>query len=129
MRLIIKILFFFIVFNLLYGQDPPTVKWNQINTDNYQLIFPRELNQEGLRAANTLEHVHSAINKTLHNKHKKIPIVLRNRGSIPNAFVHQAPWMSEWFNVPLFSKDMGTNEWYRDLENNGTLNHSDIQGA
>ena len=65
MRLIIRILFFFTVFNLLYGQDPPSIKWNQINTENYQLIFPRELNQEGLRVANTLEHVHSAINKTL----------------------------------------------------------------
>jgi len=115
MRLIIRILFFFTIFNLLYGQDPPSIKWNQINTENYQLIFPRELNQEGLRVANTLEHVHSAINKTLNSNHKKIPIVLRNRSSIPNAFVSQAPWMSEWFNVPLLSKEMGTNEWYRDL--------------
>ena len=115
MRLIIRIIFSFIVLSIIYGQDPPSVKWNQIKTENYKVIFPRELNQEGLRVANTLEHIHPSINKTLSGKHKKIPVVLRNRSSIPNAFVSQAPWMSEWYNVPLLSKEMGTNEWYRDL--------------
>ena len=97
------------------AQDHPSIKWNQISTEHYDVIFPTEMSQEGLRVANTLEYVNNHISKTLVSKHKKIPIVLRNRSSIPNAFVSQAPWMSEWFNVPFPSKGGGTNEWYRDL--------------
>ena len=65
MRLIIRIIFSFIVLSIIYGQDPPSVKWNQIKTENYKVIFPRELNQEGLRVANTLEHIHPSINKII----------------------------------------------------------------
>ena len=115
MQLIIKIIYTILLIAIVDAQDHPSIKWNQISTEHYDVIFPTEMSQEGLRVANTLEYVNNHISKTLVSKHKKIPIVLRNRSSIPNAFVSQAPWMSEWFNVPFPSKGGGTNEWYRDL--------------
>ena len=115
MQLIIKIIYTILLIAIVDAQDHPCIKWNQISTEHYDVIFPTEMSQEGLRVANTLEYVNNHISKTLVSKHKKIPIVLRNRSSIPNAFVSQAPWMSEWFNVPFPSKGGGTNEWYRDL--------------
>ena len=115
MQLIFKTISTFLLIGIIDAQDPPNVKWNQINTEHFEIIFPMEISAEGLRVANTLEYVNSHIGKSLLSKHKKIPIVLRNRSSIPNAFVSQAPWMSEWFNVPFPSKGGGTNEWYRDL--------------
>ena len=115
MQLIFKTISTFLLIGIIEAQDPPNVKWNQINTEHFEIIFPMEISAEGLRVANTLEYVNSHIGKSLLSKHKKIPIVLRNRSSIPNAFVSQAPWMSEWFNVPFPSKGGGTNEWYRDL--------------
>ena len=112
---------FSIIFNVLiqisfcFSQDPPSIKWKQIQTDHYQIIFPSELATEGNRVANTLEYVHENINKSLPGRHRKIPVLLSNRSVISNGFVKQAPWMSEWYNVPLMIREMGSTEWYRDL--------------
>lgn len=107
----------FLIFLFSYGlaQDPPGIRWKQINTPHYQIIFPPELIAEANRVANLGEFTYAPVAKTLGGNHKKIPLVLNNRSALPNGFVKQGPWMSEWFNVPVPMKIMGSNEWYNIL--------------
>ena len=61
--LIIKIINIFILsFNLnnVYSQifsaeqNPPSIKWKQINSPNFQITYPTEIEKEAQRMANTL---------------------------------------------------------------------------
>ena len=114
MKYIIQALVF-LISGFLFSQDSYSVDWKQIKTDNYQIIFPLEISSEAQRVANIMEKIHSDLQLSTDVKHKRVPIVLRNRSSIPNAYVSLAPRMSEWFNVPIMLKGMGANEWYEDL--------------
>ena len=47
MRLIIRIIFSLITLSIIYAQDPPSVKWNQIKTENYQALEASQTRYQG----------------------------------------------------------------------------------
>jgi hypothetical protein len=87
------------VFSQIFSaeQNPPSIKWLQINSTNFQIIYPTELEIEAQRMANTLEHVVGAVSKSLNTKPRKISILLQNQSLISNGFVQLAPRRSEFF--------------------------------
>ncbi|HQS06805.1 MAG TPA: hypothetical protein PLT16_14365, partial [Daejeonella sp.] len=81
-------------------QNPPGVKWMQIRTENFQIIYSGELSDEAKRMANTLEHLIDGVSKSLNKRPRPITIILQNQGVISNGFVQLAPRRSEFYTTP-----------------------------
>lgn len=70
-------LFFILLTGTLYaqyfqtGQDPASVRWRQINTENFQLIYPDYYEAKAQKIAQTLEVVYKSGGKTLNHSPKK----------------------------------------------------------
>jgi hypothetical protein len=102
-----------------YGQhpvlenNPTSIKWYQVNTPNFRVIFPKGFDEQGQRIANTLEHIREAEAKSLGASHpRKISVILQNQSSVSNGFVSVMPRRSEFYTMP--SQDynfIGTNDW------------------
>lgn len=93
-------------------QNPPSLKWKQFNTPHFRIIYPANMESEGLRTANTLEHIYQVEGASLERNPKPISILLQNQNAISNAFVTIVPRRSEFFTLP--SQDynfIGTNDW------------------
>ena len=95
------------------GTEPASVRWQQIDTEHFRIIFPTDAVQEGQRAANTLEYIYKADGKTLKHQPAKIPVVLHNRTAFSNGFVSWAPKRSEWFLTP--PQDNYAQDWLHQL--------------
>ena len=94
------------------GANPPSVKWQQINTNHFEVIFPKELEPAGQRLANTLEYIHEPLSGSLGRSPRKIPLILQNQGVIANGFVSWSPRRSEFFSTsPQNYNLVGTNSW------------------
>lgn len=102
-----------------FSSNPPFQNWKKIDTKNYEIIFPFELESEAQRVANTLEFTYPFVGKTLRASLPKTSLLLTNKGIIPNGYVRLAPRMSEWFSSPPQSSTvsplLGTGEWYNVL--------------
>ncbi len=94
-------------------QAPPSVEWMQINTENFQVLYPSEFKSEAMRMANTLEHLIGQVSKTLGRKPRKITVILQNQGVVPNGFVQLAPRRSEFFTTP--SQNFDVQDWLNSL--------------
>jgi len=112
---ITTLLIFIISINFSWAQtgaNPPSVKWQQINTKHFQVIFPEELTPEGQHLANTLEYIHGPLSGSLGRAPHKIPLILQNQGVISNGFVSWSPRRSEFFSTsPQDYNLLGTNSW------------------
>ncbi|MEM7552238.1 MAG: hypothetical protein AAF363_21315 [Bacteroidota bacterium] len=121
---------FFIAFGLVFiselsysqlnlnfaNTNRPSLRWKQIQTEYFQVIFPEGFESEGKRIANTLDFIYHPVSKTLDVKPRKYPVILQNRNSVSNGFVTFGPRRSEFFTVP--SQDynsFGTNDWLEHL--------------
>src|SRR3546814_13275491 len=62
-----------------FEQNPPSVKWQQINTPEFRLIYPTSLLKEAQSIANLLDTSVNSISRSLRTKPRKIPIILQNR--------------------------------------------------
>ncbi len=82
------------------GQDPSSLKWKQIKTPNFKIIFPESFSSEGQRLANILEYAYTLVPYSLNHNPKKIPVIVHNYSSQSNGFVAWAPKRMELFPTP-----------------------------
>jgi hypothetical protein len=82
------------------GQDPASIRWKQINTPNFQVIFPAGFDKQAAHFTTTLEYIYEHVGKTLRHTPKKISIVLHSQSSTSNGFVIWAPKRMELFPTP-----------------------------
>ena len=57
-------------------QDPIGIKWKEIHTDHYKIVFPDKIEQDAQRVASTLQYQFDAINKTMLYDAKPITLLL-----------------------------------------------------
>ena len=81
----------------ILGQDPASVKWNQINTENFKIIFPKGYETNASEYANLLEFSRLAVSEPYLEKTKKFKIVLHNRTVTSNAMVSPTPMHADLF--------------------------------
>ena len=94
-------------------QNPPGVKFLQINTKNFQIIYPSTIEAEAQRMANTLESIINKVSSSLSKEPRKISVVLQSQGTESNGFVQMAPRRSEFFTPPPQSFDY--QDWLNSL--------------
>ncbi|MGI4804709.1 MAG: TolB family protein, partial [Janthinobacterium lividum] len=95
-----------------FGGNPPSIKWQQINTKEARIIFPQGLDSSAQRIANIIRYMHRDIATTIGFRQKKINIVLQNQTTISNGYVGLAPFRSEYYLTPdQNSFELGSLPW------------------
>lgn len=82
------------------GQDPSQIHWRQINTGNFQVIYPEEFDKEAQRLSFILSKVCEYGSKSLNFSPRKISVVLHTRTVKSNGLVAWAPKRIELFTTP-----------------------------
>jgi hypothetical protein len=92
---------------------PPSVKWYQLKTPHFKIIYPAGFTEQGQRMANTMEHIYGPASASLEvDPRKKFPLILQNHNSTANGFVTLGPRRSEFFTMsPQKANLLGNNDW------------------
>jgi hypothetical protein len=92
--------------------NPTSIRWQQINTPHFRVVFPKGFDLPAQRMANTLEHIHKAEAQSLGTAPRKISVILQNQSSVSNGFVSILPRRSEFYTMqPQDYNFIGTNDW------------------
>jgi len=95
------------------GQDPASIKWYQINSSNFQVIFPKDYKNRANYTTNLLEQMTKLGDKTMTSDPKKISVILHTQSVLSNAMVPWAPKRMEFFNTP--SQESYAQPWLKQL--------------
>jgi len=82
------------------GQDPASLKWRQINTENFQIIFPDYYENQAQKLASIMETVYQKGGQTLKYQPRKISIILHTQTVKSNGLVAWAPKRAEFYTIP-----------------------------
>jgi hypothetical protein len=95
------------------SQNQLSVKWREINTNGFRIVFPQEIEKEAQRMANTLPYIYPKINGGLSKQKTTIPLLLQNQGTLANGFVQLAPKKSEFYSTP--PQNFDSQDWLNNL--------------
>lgn len=99
-----------------FGGNPPSFKWNQVNTKEAKVIFPAGMDSAGIRVADIIRRMNGPVQPTIGPKQKQISILLQNQNTISNAYVGLAPFRSEFYLTPdQNSFELGSLSWVDQL--------------
>lgn len=95
------------------GQDPSQIKWRQINTEHFQVIYPEEFDKEAQRLSYILSKVYEYGTKTMNYNPRKISVILHTRTVNSNGLVAWAPKRIELFTTP--HQQIYAQDWLEEL--------------
>ncbi|MCX8491353.1 MAG: hypothetical protein ORN54_09825, partial [Cyclobacteriaceae bacterium] len=116
-----RVFYLFVVFvsftslaqeTIVNDNNPPSLKWYQLNTKHFRVLYPTGFDNQAQRMANTLEHIHEPESRTMGASPKKISVILQNQSSISNGFASITPRRSEFYGMPSQNYNfLGNNDW------------------
>ncbi|MFO7978301.1 MAG: hypothetical protein R6U64_06535, partial [Bacteroidales bacterium] len=95
------------------GQDPASVRWSQVQTEHFQVIFPEEYLQKARYVADVLEYAYTHGGKSLGHNPRKVPVIIHNQTVVANGFVSWAPKRLEMYTNP--PQDHDGHDWMESL--------------
>ncbi len=100
----------------VFGGNPPSIKWEQINTDTARIIFPGGMDSTAQRVSSIVHWLAKNNPAPLGSQLYKINIVLQTQTIISNGYVSLAPFRSEYFLTPSLNNfELGSISWPEEL--------------
>lgn len=90
------------------GQDPSRIQWRQVNTDNFQVVYPQEFEKEAQRLLYVLTKAYEHGSQSMNFNPRKISVVLHTLTANSNGLVAWAPKRMELYTTPnqtIYSQD------------------------
>jgi hypothetical protein len=114
-RLIIVTVFFFFTVSA-QQQNSPLIQWRQIKTNNFTVIFPKEIENRGIETAQILETAYKPTRNSLRIATPKTTVLLYNQSSISNGYTAVAPYRMVFYTTPPQDALMvGGTDWLKTL--------------
>jgi hypothetical protein len=82
------------------GQDPASLKWMQIKTGRFTVIYPESYGTGGIAFAKSLDDAYSRLVSLYPKRKFKIPVVIHNFTTQSNGYVAWAPRRMEIYPTP-----------------------------
>jgi len=95
------------------GSDPASIKWNQIKSPYFKVVFPKEFEREARRFTALLDSLYLHGGHSLDHKPKPIQVLMHSRDAYSNGFVSWAPKRMEIYTTP--HQDMFAQDWLEQL--------------
>ncbi|NML67669.1 hypothetical protein HHL22_20910 [Hymenobacter sp. RP-2-7] len=92
-------------------QNPPGLRWQQVQTPHFRVLYPLGLDTAAQRTAARLEALHQADGQTLGVEAHPVAVVLQNQTTVSNGFVTFLPRHAEFFTTPDQTQGLGTVDW------------------
>ncbi len=95
----------------ILSQNPPHLRWQEIRSPHFRVLYPEGLDTAAQRTARRLEAVHGPEGATLGVQAKPIAVVMQNQTTVSNGFVTFLPRHAEFFTTPEQGQGLGTVDW------------------
>ncbi len=93
-------------------QNPANLRWYQLKTPHFRVLYPAGLDTIAQRTARRLEGIYEPASASLGRRPRPISVVLQNQTTSSNGFVTLFPRRSEFFAVtPQDAGLLGTYDW------------------
>ena len=84
----------------ILDQNPPALRWYQLKTPHFRVIYPQGFEQPARRTAQRLEEVYEPVSAGLARRPRPLSVILQNQTSVSNGFATLFPRRSEFFTSP-----------------------------
>jgi hypothetical protein len=82
------------------GQDPASIKWKQVKTGRFTVIYPEQYGREGIAYARSLDEAYSKLTLLFPERKFNIPVVIHSYSIQSNGYVAWAPKRMELYPTP-----------------------------